>query len=431
MIGRYLFFIYFFQSYLFATSISFENIVEEALKKSLELKIVNVDKEITDAKVEEIDSLFYPTLGVGIYQQYSKNIDSNQRAGATIGSTYISGQTQYESSTSFQLDYTLYDFGVRSNKREIAKIERELVDYSLDESTQKLKLKLLDIYSKLLIYSNELKHYQNIKSLQSTMYIQTKRLYDAGEVDRLTLSDRAIEIVELNRKIEESKSNLKEQFEQLSFFTKEQYDLRTNILSFNTNTTLNMNYEDSFTHKSFQAKKEQKEYELELLDSQQYPTVNFFGRYNLYGAKKTSIWVSMYHMRPRNYVVGLSVNYKLFEGFKSFASRKRIKAEKLKLELQDQEQQELFVQQQKANKEKVQSIVTQIEQTTKSIEEQTEKTDMLTRLQAQQEIDGLSVLRDKVATIYKQLALDKNLIEQSSKLKEMEILNDSRGGGYE
>ena len=171
--------------------------------------------------------------------------------------------------------------------------------------------------------------------------------------------------------------------------------------------------------------------ELELLDSEQYPSINFFGRYNMYGAKKTSIWVSMYHMRPRNYVVGLGVNYRFFEGFKSFASRKRIKAEKLQLELQDQEQQELFVQQQKANKEKVQSIVTQIEQTTKSIEEQTGKTNMLTRLQAQQEVDGLSVLRDKVAATYKQLALDKNLIEQSSKLKEMEILNDSRGGGYE
>lgn len=150
----------------------------------------------------------------------------------------------------------------------------------------------------------------------------------------------------------------------------------------------------------------------------------------MYGAKKTSIWVSMYHMRKRNYVVGLGINYRFFEGFKSFASRKRIKAEKLQLELQDQEQQEFFVQQQKANEEKVQSIVTQIEQTTKSIEEQTEKTNMLTRLQAQQEVDGIAILRDKVAAVYKQLALDKNLIEQGSKFKEMAILNKV-GVGYE
>lgn len=55
---------------------------------------------------------------------------------------------------------------------------------------------------------------------------------------------------------------------------------------------------------------------------------------------------------------------------------------------------------------------------------------MLTRLQAQQEVDGIAILRDKVATVYKQLALDKNLIEENSKLKEMEILNKV-GVGYE
>jgi len=40
------------------------------------------------------------------------------------------------------------------------------------------------------------------------------------------------------------------------------------------------------------------------------------------------------------------------------------------------------------------------------------------------EVDGLSILRDKVAAVYKVLAFEKNLIEQSSKLKEMEILNE-------
>jgi outer membrane protein TolC len=178
---------------------------------------------------------------VGIYQQYSENLDSEQRVGTTIGSTYISGQTQYESSTAVQMDYTLYEFGVRSNKREMAKIDRELVDYTLDESAQKLKLKLLDTYSKLLTHSNELKHYQNIKNLQSTMYFQTKRLYEAGKVDKLSLSDRAIEVVELDRNIEQSKSNVKEQFEVLSFFTKEQYDHGTHVLSFNT-TNANIAY---------------------------------------------------------------------------------------------------------------------------------------------------------------------------------------------
>jgi len=80
--------------------------------------------------------------------------------------------------------------------------------------------------------------------------------------------------------------------------------------------------------------------------------------------------------------------------------------------------------QQRENEAKVESIVTQIEQTQKSIEEQNQKSGMLTRLQVQQEVDGISVLEDKIASIYKQVSLDKSLIEQQSKLMEMEIFNE-------
>jgi len=428
MRGGYLLFLLFLQSNLFALSISFEDVVKKALQKSLELQIITVDKEITEAKVEEVESLYYPRLGVGVYQQYSDNIDDTQRAGATIGNSYIGNETQYESSTIVQMDYPLYDFGVRSSKYEIAQIDHELVDFTLQESAQKLKLKLklklLEIYSQLLTYQSELKHYQEIKTLKTEIYVQTKRLYEAGQVNKLSISDRAIEIVELERNIEDLKAKVKEQLKKLSFYTKESYEPSTTILPLQTKKSQNLEYHHTFTHQSFQLKLQQKEHELDLLNAELFPTVNFFGRYNLYGAKKTSIWVSNYHMRPRNYVVGLSVNYNLFEGFKSFASRKRIKAERLKLELQDEEQEELYLQQQHENENKIQSIVTQIEQTQKSIEEQQTKSGMLTRLQVQQEVDGISVLEDKIASIYKQVSLDKSLIEQQSKLMEMEIFNE-------
>jgi outer membrane protein TolC len=422
--GRYLLFLVFVQSHLFALSLSFESVVQKALEKNLELQIINTDKTITEAKVEEIESLYYPRVGVGVYQQYSDNIDDTQRAGATIGNSYIGNETQYESSTILQMDYPLYDFGVRSSKQEIAKIDHELVDFTLQESAQKLKLKLLEIYSQLLTHQSELEHYQQIKSLKTEIYVQTKRLYEAGQLNKLSISDRAIEVVELERNIEDLKAKVKEQLKKLSFYTKESYQPSITVLPLQIKKSQILEYHNTFTHQSFQLKLQQKEHELDLLNAELFPTVNFFGRYNLYGAKKTSIWVSMYHMRPRNYVVGLSINYNLFEGFKSVASRKKLKAERLKLELQDQEQEELYTQQQQENEAKVESIVTQIEQTQRSMEEQEEKSGMLTRLQAQQEVDGISVLEDRIASIYKQVSLDKSLIEQQSKLMEMEILNE-------
>lgn len=244
------------------------------------------------------------------------------------------------------------------------------------------------------------------------------------------MASQAIELVELDTKNETTRSKIKEILTQLSFYTKENYTLETNFTPLDESSNSTLTYTESFTHQSFEAKKEQKGYELELLNSEQYPTVQFFGKYNFYGAKECSLGCAFEEMKERNYLLGIGLNIPIFSGFKSTASKRRIKAELLQLTLQDQEQQEYFTQQQKENQFKTESIATQIEQTQKGIDEQQNKINMTQRLLDQQEIDSISGVKEKIASVYKQLELESHLIEQSSKLKEMEILNEG-SVGYE
>jgi len=428
IIVRYFLFIPFIN--LYAETISYEDIVSKAITTNMKLKIVDSNKEITEAKIEELESLYYPTISIGLNAQYSKNLDDSRNGATSIGDTYFSNQSQYESSASLRINYDLYDFGVRSNKIKIAKIDRKLVDFSINETVQKLKLQLLELYTKLLSYKKELAYDSRIKQLQSSIYQQKKRLFDAGEIDKLTVASQAIALVELDTKIETIRSNIKEILTQLSFYTKENYTLNTNFAPLDGSSNPTLTYQESFTHQSFEAKKEQKGYELELLNSEQYPTVQFFGKYNFYGAKECSLGCAFQDMKKRNYLLGIGLNVPVFSGFKSIASKKRIKAEQLQITLQDQEQQAYFTQQQKENQFKRESISTQIEQSQKGIEEQQHKMNMTQRLLEQQEIDSISGVKEKIAAVYKQLALDKNLIDQSAKLKEMEILNEG-GVSYE
>ena len=426
-IKRYLYAL--FLSYtvvLHAKTISFQEITQKAIEESSPLKIIDSNRAIYEAKIEEIESLYYPTLSLGLNAQYSKDLDSDRRGSSSIGDTYFSDQTQYETSVSLRLNYELYDAGVRANKIKISEIDKALVTVDYHKSIEELKLELLDTYVKLLNIKEELRVMGDIKKLNYLIYQQKKRLYEAGEIDKLALSSEAISLIELDTKITTLENSLKDQLTQLSYYTKESYTLEIQLspLSFVQHKA---SYSDTVTHQSFQMKERQKQYELALVKAQKYPTVTLFGKYNLYGSKECSLWCALEDTKERNYVVGMGINIPIFDGFKTDASKKRIHAEIVQLKLQDQEQEEIFFHKQYKNKVNLQSISNQIEQTQESIKEQQYKSTMVERLRAVHEIDSFSEIKEQIATLYNLLTLHKHFIEESAKLKEMEILNDTGG----
>jgi outer membrane protein TolC len=106
-------------TFMVADSISFEDVVQKAIKNNLELQILDSKKEVAKASIDEIDALYYPSVSLGLNTQYTKDLQ-NSSGVSSIGGSFLSDSSGYESSSTFRIDYELYNFGVTDTKVAIA-----------------------------------------------------------------------------------------------------------------------------------------------------------------------------------------------------------------------------------------------------------------------------------------------------------------------
>ncbi len=413
MIKKIIFLSFIFNISLFSQTISYEQIVKKAFDYNIGLQIINTDKDITQATIEEIDSLYYPTVSVEVNTQYRKNLEEGIVANDDI--------TQYESSVNFRVDYDLYDFGVKNKKKSIAVLDKELVNYDILENKQELKLKLLELYSKVLTAKNEIYYYQNIQILNDKIYTLKKRLYESKQIDKLTLATQAITIVELNKKLQDISSTIKDSLIQISFYTNVSYTTDTIFKPLNIATCKDISYKENFIYKRLNTQIKQKQQTIKLLKDEQYSIVKFFSTYNFYNEDDTDLADSL-RFKEQNYVVGINFNITLFNGYKYSATHKKLKAELLKLKLQQKEQEEIYTNQKTVTKQDLTNIQQNINNIENSITKHQIKENIITRLDKAKNIDTITMLENKKENITKTLELDISFIEEISKLKQMEIL---------
>ncbi len=183
---------------------------------------------------------------------------------------------------------------------------------------------------------------------------------------------------------------------------------------------------DSWHYKEYELKRVQKRKELNLLQSQQFPTIKLYGRYNLYGQgpEESDIWHALNDMRARNHVLGVSASMVIFNGFQTRATKSRLKAELLQLQLKNEQADRIFRQDQIELGQSVKYARTDIQNHRDTIAHQKQKSKMNGRLFDVREVNAIVKLEDQIELVYQQMELDASLIEERVKLKELEILNE-------
>jgi outer membrane protein TolC len=412
-------------SYVNAQAVSLETIFEQAVENSYKLKIIKNKEMIYDAKLEEASSSYYPTLSFGFNLQYTKGYEDDENEISNVGDTILSSQTRYESSSSIKLDYLLYDFGNRRNQYDIAKLDKKFVKTEFVQQYQEIKLELLDLFSKVLNIKVDIKINSKIKENYEKMYIAKKRLYNAGEIDKVSLATNAIDIVELGNKLEENELLLEEYLYQINLYTDSSYNKNTKFNFSLIPTTQRIRYEESIMYEDIRLQKQKVSKEISQVSSEYYPRVSFYGKYNLYGSAECSAYCAVDELKKRNYVVGFSVNWILFNGFQTSSKKKRLKAELEQIKLKELEEKREFVKQQKLNIKKIFSLNNNIENYQNNLNIHENKVEMNRRLRGIKKINKISEFEDMVEKLKKELELKKSFIIKWSKQKEVEILNEN------
>ena len=409
----------------YSGNITFEKILKQAVGHNLGLEIIQTNKTITEAKIDEINALYYPTLSLALSTQYTKGLGEDTGNTITIGGSTENSQTQYEASLALKLGYRLYDFGVRSTQKAIAQIDREMVEFDLAKSKQELKLSLLELYTQVMTSKRKLQYYRKIARLQKKIHSHMKRLHKAGQIGKTEVVSEKIALASITNQIKQINTTLRESVNQINYYTGRHYTPRSRFEPLRISKYARQKYLKSRQYKSWSRKIDKKRKEIELLHNQQYPAIDFYANYNFYGSAKCQIGCAFENMEPSHYVIGVRASVALFDGFKSEATERKLRAEEEQLRLQRLQSQREYQQKQREIAHNAQYIGEEIGLYEEMIGYQEQKLHMQKRLLKNKEITAIVKLKDEIAILYKKLELAVKKAVRASKLKEMEIHNAS------
>lgn len=342
-----------------SAEVSFKDTLHSAINNSFDLKMSTLDIGISKAQLSATRADWYPTLSLQFNSEYNKDLQNGKGTYAYAGNTMIIPYTQYRDMLYFTVSYNLLDFGIQGKKVNIAKKELLQKEVSYNMQLKELKLKILDLYTKAQISNNAINTKKEILLLYENMFKNKERMFKAGINNKLTVMDEAVKIAKTQNEIETSLLELKEALEDLSHYTNIKYDvanlsmlpiddefyksigdkqeadnpvIQTKIQKREYNFEFDPNNTDEA--KYYDLEIEKKESELSILKRQLLPSFRVYTGYSLYGQNPNNYYTSYQDISQRSFVVGISSQYTLFDGFKNRANRKKTKLEieKLKVE---------------------------------------------------------------------------------------------------
>ncbi len=312
--------------------INFDDTLKKAQDHSYDLKIADYNILISKQGIKYARSEYFPKLNFGAGMEYTKNYrDVKETTIMSIGDAFINPYTRYQSVLGITVGYNLFDFGVRGGNLKIAKEDVKLKELETKQKLQELNLTLLDSYTRILITTRQIDKNKEILALEEKNFEIKNRLYDAKEISKTELNDAAVKVENVKNKLFELYSLRAESLNWLSFYTGENYNLEilrvADIKNNNFDVTTFKDYTKSIIWKIHDINIKKKELEVKVAKRTNYPKVNLYGRYYLYGSDHNNYGKS-FDIEPSNFSVGASLNMPIFDGFKNSAN-----IEKTELEL--------------------------------------------------------------------------------------------------
>lgn len=410
------------------TSISFDNVIKKAKEHSYDLQIADFNVLISKQDVRAYRSEYFPKLNFGAGFEYTKNFrDIRDTTVMSIGDAFINPYTRFQSILGITLSYNLFDFGVRGGNMKIAKEEVELKELETKEKLQDMKLTLLDTYTKILITTQQIELNEEILALEEKNLEMKERLFNAKEISKTELNDAKISVKNVKNKIVDLKSVRQESLNWLSFYTGETYNsdnLKVENLKKPNFDVLSFNdYTKSIVWKIHEKNIKKKELELKVVKRTNYPKLNTYSRYYLYGSDYSNIGKSM-GVEPSNFSVGASLNMPVFDGFRNSANIQRTALELKQLYVERDKAIAQLSAQLASMRSNLIFLDETIDESNQIIDELKEKEKSLHRLVSKRLASPIEENEVKIELLNQEIELNKNTVTKIAITQGIQILTE-------
>lgn len=438
--------IFLFQTWAFGTELTYKDTLNTAINNSFDLKMSALDIGISKAQLKAVRADWYPSLSMQFNTEYNKDLMNGRGTFAYAGNTMITPYTQFRDMLYMTISYNLLDFGIQGKKVHIAKQEITQKEINYNMQLRDLKLRILELYSKVEQHNNAINTKSEILSLYKNMFTNKERMYKAGMNDKLSVMDEAVKIAKTQNDIENSKLELKNALEDLSYYTKNDYEISNlyvhsvnsepepnivevsskNIIETEINKTdYNFSFDSYLSDeaKYYDLEIDKKKSELSILKRQLLPTFRFYAGYSLYGQNPNNYYSSLQDIGQRSFVVGISSQYVFFDGLKNRANREKTKLEIEKLQVEKDKKLSELENKYKKSYKAYETYSEELDINRQLLSTVKEKLDDVGKLRVYKLADQNQLLSAKADLLNQEYELEQNIINITSKLEEMKIMS--------
>lgn len=448
----------FFSVRVDAETLTYRNTLKQAIDNSFDIKMATLDIDISKAELKATRADLFPTIYTQVNTEYNNGLGNTANINY-VGNTVVSSYTQFRNLASVGLQYNLFDFGATNKKVLVARKDVEQKKVMVDLQMKELKLKILDLYTKTLQYNDEIKTKSEILKVYEEMFQAKERLFKAGTSDKISVMDEAVKIARTQDDIHNSKLELKKALNDLSSFTLQKYEVKNlevldfeelniqpNILPVSNfeplkakireekveifKGDLSFNPESSLESKYYDFELEKKKAELEMYKRQRYPAFKFYTNYLMYGQDPNQYWESFSSFKQASLAFGISGSFAFFDGFKNKAQKEKATLEIKKIQLEKEKKLTEIKTAYEKSYASYESYNEELGCKKELLSKVKEKLDAIDRMNKNGLIERNELLTAKANLLSQEFDLEKNIINLSSKIKEIEIMagRDQPGG---
>jgi len=330
--------------YIFGETVTYEELIEYAIKNSPRLKIKSYEINIAHANYKKSLSNFYPRFFIGIRVEKFDNLARDNRF-TTAGGQVIGGQTdEWRSSVFFTGEYYISNWYKRIYETSYLRLIKESSFYDCLVETKKLIKEITDLYAQVIETKTKLDYSNVILDKLKRIYELKKLLYQKGEISLEELLKTEAEIESILREQANLRRELNIYISSLSQKTGKKLSdgdnimnipLKGNIPQFFTNVEDFPEYK--FQVKQIEAYKER----LKATRVFSLPDIAFYMRYDLYGSDFSDLKRSFDNIRQTAFTFGFFLTMPIFDGggiyWERIKATYELKREKEKLELVKEE----------------------------------------------------------------------------------------------
>ena len=432
-----------------ADVLTYRNTLNQAINNSFDMKMSALDIDISKAELKAAKADLYPTLYTQVNTEYNNGLGNTSNINY-VGNTVVSSYTQYRNLASVGLQYNLFDFGTVNKKVLMAKTDVEQKKIMVDLQLKDLKLKILELYTKTLQYNDEIKTKSEVLKVYEEMFNAKERLFQAGTADKISVMDEAVKIARTQDDIHNSKLELTNALNDLASYTLQKYNsenlevldleelnLQTEIVPVNNfqnqNEPLKVKVSEGEGDLSFDVGKsleskyydfelEKKKAELEMYKRQRLPAFKFYTNYLMYGQNPNQYWESVTSFKQASLAFGISGSFAFFDGFKKKANKEKAALEIKKIQLEKEKKLTEIQTQYEKSYASYQSYSEELICKKDLLNKIKEKLNALDRMYQNGLIERNDLLSAKADLLSQEYDLQKNIINLSSKIKEIQIM---------